>query len=96
MSVCRICLRCSIVVCVIRTPALKTQVANVNVAISRRKFIANAGGSKAKPDGPSSLCELGPSPPPSYTVLYGILWEDPVNDGIYRFQVSMVTLEGPS
>ena len=39
--------------------------------------------------GPSSLCELGPRPPPSYTVLYGILWEDPVNDGIYRFQVSM-------
>ena len=46
--------------------------------------------------GPSSLCELGPRPPPSYTVLYGILWEDPVNDGIYRFQVSMATLEGPS
>ena len=28
--------------------------------------------------GPSSLCELGPRPPPSYTVLYGIFWEDPV------------------
>ena len=35
------------------------------VAISCWNLSANAGTSKAKPDGPSSLCELGPRPPPT-------------------------------